>query len=689
MAMQHTHTHTHTFSDISQRRVAHKMPSSGFYSIRSERGNSLKTRSHLLLLLLLATCLLLVTSRPGFILGPVVGCSRLELDLNELAPSEDDATTLNEIKPAAAAAAAASAANLQMRTIQIGLPKTTGAKQAAANTWLQQAHYWRYKATNAISSFRSFKLPDYFDFERFRKSFKRKYSPSEYFYRKSVFLSKCVQVLKSRVAYRLGLAHHREGVNKFSDRSSAEFKRMFMSGPPLEFKPSGQSEDDYFNQVEREFLQRELDASEQVEFVSKSSLFGGNDNDYERQLDELARSFSELTNGNFKSNNELTSIEPVFDGKFNFNEGKIYSQLMKLTSMTILDENLRWAISKELESGASNEGFSQSGHMNLNECPDADADDAAANANANAADYDGLCSKRSKPLPWPGKQRSAGHNGPLKLPDLNDDGLSDESNNVQLNGQFLAINSNERLDWSEHKCFHQIYDQGDRCGKCYVMASTSLAEFYKCSEQFNVIDQRKFSKEFVLDCGQKYSPTTIMGCMGGSILDTLKFIALAGIYNIRGWKQRTQLLQDELKQNGALMSQLDLKCPFNKLETPLKDWGDIKVLINPKIIQVNDWWEALQDGPLVASVQMPSVGLDSYEGGVHDGTGCQTSGLWHSMILVGYGVGEQGIAYWRFRNSWGVNWGDAGHFNLARSVPSECLAGGVRVYREPLINEDG
>lgn len=78
---------------------------------------------------------------------------------------------------------------------------------------------------------------------------------------------------------------------------------------------------------------------------------------------------------------------------------------------------------------------------------------------------------------------------------------------------------------------------------------------------------------------------------------------------------------------------------------------------------------------------MPSEGLDSYQGGVHEGAGCATSGNWHAMLLVGYGTNERGLKYWRFRNSWGANWGEAGHLNLAMELPSGCLAGGVRVYR--------
>lgn len=613
------------------------MTSNRLYSI-SKAGFYLKTRDHHHHLLLVVGLLLWAG-----LAWQLARCGRLEFDLNEPAASEDDAA-LNEIKQAADS-------DLLRMQNEIRVPKTNdaagsqaerhGQQQQPQPNWLQRTYHWRSKASNAISFVKN-NLPDYFDFERFRKTFGRKYSSAEYFYRKAVFLGKCLKVLKSRVAYRLGLGQHLEEVNKFSDRSAPELRRMFMSGPPVEFRPIGQSEEAYRAKLEREFLRREREADEQNELASQS---GAGDQDDNEQLDQPVLPFMQLASPAERNlfPFELAGRKPVF------NERQMGARLAGIMAMAD-DDQLRMAIRDELEGGAIAEGYSEAICDHSGQCEHLPASPVGG-----------------KPLPWPGRQHSA----TTEVPDL-------DRNDAEL--------LSEPIDWSQHKCFHKVYDQGDRCGKCYVMASTTLAEFYKCSEQFNVIDQRKFSKDFVLDCGQKFSPTTIMGCMGGSILDTLKFIAYVGANNIRGWRQRSQTELVKLRQNGAILSGLDLKCPLNKPE--LKEWGEIKIEMNPRPVQVSDWMRALQDGPLVASVQMPSEGLDSYASGVHEGTGCQSSGLWHSMILVGYGLSERGIAYWRFRNSWGVEWGEAGHFSLAMSVPSECLAGGVRVYREPLAQPE-
>ena len=43
----------------------------------------------------------------------------------------------------------------------------------------------------------------------------------------------------------------------------------------------------------------------------------------------------------------------------------------------------------------------------------------------------------------------------------------------------------------------------------------------------------------------------------------------------------------------------------------------------------------------------------------------------HAVVIVGYGT-ENGVDYWKVRNSWGTWWGEAGHFRIKRNSGNLC-----------------
>jgi len=43
----------------------------------------------------------------------------------------------------------------------------------------------------------------------------------------------------------------------------------------------------------------------------------------------------------------------------------------------------------------------------------------------------------------------------------------------------------------------------------------------------------------------------------------------------------------------------------------------------------------------------------------------------HAVIVVGWGLDDDGLEYWRIQNSWGSEWGDGGYVNIVMGKGAE------------------
>merc|ERR1712110_1302895 len=73
-------------------------------------------------------------------------------------------------------------------------------------------------------------------------------------------------------------------------------------------------------------------------------------------------------------------------------------------------------------------------------------------------------------------------------------------------------------------------------------------------------------------------------------------------------------------------------------------------------------------GPL--SIGVDATPFQSYTGGVMQNPSCSKTRLDHAVNIVGYG--STTIQYWKIRNSWSANWGEAGYIRVSRG---DCTCG--------------
>ena len=65
---------------------------------------------------------------------------------------------------------------------------------------------------------------------------------------------------------------------------------------------------------------------------------------------------------------------------------------------------------------------------------------------------------------------------------------------------------------------------------------------------------------------------------------------------------------------------------------------------------------------------------------------CEVSCIDHAVVIVGFNTTHD-VPYWKIRNSWGVSWGEAGHFRIAMNQPG-CGWGLFGMLSEGVLLED-
>ena len=70
--------------------------------------------------------------------------------------------------------------------------------------------------------------------------------------------------------------------------------------------------------------------------------------------------------------------------------------------------------------------------------------------------------------------------------------------------------------------------------------------------------------------------------------------------------------------------------------------------------------------PIATSIYASnSAFLFYYKGIVHYEYTRENGSLNHGLIIVGYGVSDEGVEYYICKNSWGTDWGEDGYVRMA------------------------
>jgi cathepsin L len=199
-----------------------------------------------------------------------------------------------------------------------------------------------------------------------------------------------------------------------------------------------------------------------------------------------------------------------------------------------------------------------------------------------------------------------------------------------------------------------IRQQGS-CGSCWAIASVEAAEAQLLKDGTNV----RLSAQALVDCvpNPKHCGGT-GGCDGATGELAYQYMMDHGIPVESEVPYTAQTGSCENTNSGGAWSS-------NK-RVMVSGWN---ALPSNKLQPLQQ--AVTTEGPTVVSVDANN--WFDYTSGIFDG--CDRDAvLGHAVLLVGYGQ-ENGKDYWRIQNSWGADWGEAGHIRLIKHADEEGYCG--------------
>lgn len=213
----------------------------------------------------------------------------------------------------------------------------------------------------------------------------------------------------------------------------------------------------------------------------------------------------------------------------------------------------------------------------------------------------------------------------------------------------------DAIDWRDHNVVIEVKSQGN-CGACYAFSACAAQESQWALVKGNLWS---LSESNIVDCA-----TNCHGCAGGWPADAYQYI----IDNQGGCFNRDVFYPYRPVVNT---------CKYE----PARIYTNITGWITVEKGNEEDLKEKVGTlGPASICIDSSSWSFIYYESGIFDNAECSSTYLVHAVCCVGYGTEEgSGIQYWLIKNSWGVNWGEAGYARMIRNAGNQCGEASVAI----------
>lgn len=208
------------------------------------------------------------------------------------------------------------------------------------------------------------------------------------------------------------------------------------------------------------------------------------------------------------------------------------------------------------------------------------------------------------------------------------------------------------VDWVAKGGVTPVKNQG-KCGSCWSFSTTGSLE----GAYFNKYGTlENFSEQNLVDCDTARHGGKDSGCNGGLMDNAFAFIELnGGICTEADYPY----VSGSTERQGTCQQK---SCKKVTNATP-RSYNDVEINSEAALMS------AIAQQPVSIAIEADQPEFQLYKSGVYTAK-CGTN-LDHGVLVVGYGVWEDGTPYWKVKNSWSSQWGMEGYILLERGIDQE------------------